>query len=383
MTMFLAAMLAAATTSPVPLPAQAIDRCAALLAGNDRFAGTVAVARRGEMALSRDYAAGTSGPDTPSNIASLGKMFTAVAIGQLVDSGRIAFDDQIARHVPDLPPEIGRITIAQLLNHTSGLADYFRPENREAIAAARTARDLLPLAIGGGVRFEPGSQRAYSNSGFVVLGAIVETVSGESYADYVEQHIFAPAGMTRSTLAAPEGAAVPMTRRGVEGREPRRPAPVIDGGRGSPAGGGYSTAGDLVRFADALLANRLTRPSTTEALIRAVGPTRTGPGGETRGYGFGFNITRVSGTTFAGHGGGSPGMNAELLFSPATGDAVAILSNYDPPAASVIADFARDALVRPDSPPDPSRCLEAPSGPQGAAATPGAPVSAAPATRSP
>jgi CubicO group peptidase (beta-lactamase class C family) len=369
MNILFAALLAVNPPAPsAAAPAEAIHRCAALLTENDRFAGTVAVSRRGDLLFSHVYpeTADAAGADMPYNVASLGKMFTAVAIGQLVDSGRIAFDDPIGRHLPDLPPELGRITIAQLLNHTSGLADYLRPENRAAIAAARNARDLLPLALAGPLQFEPGSRRAYSNSGFVVLGAIVETLRGESYADYVGRHIFAPAGMTRSSLVAPAGVAVPMTRRGAEAPGPRRPAPIIDGGRASPAGGAYSSAGDLVRFADALLANRLTRTATTEALIRTVGPTRTGPNGEVRGYGFGFNVTEMGAMRFAGHGGGSPGMNAELLFSPVTGMAVAILSNYDPPAATAIADFARAALARPESPPDPSQCLEPPPPPPGA-----------------
>ncbi len=357
-------MLAFAATGAAAQPASvdAIARCAATLAERDEFAGTVAIARGGEILFSRSYdaAGAATRPDTPHNIASMGKMFTAVAIGQLVDRGRLRFDDPVGRHLPDLPPEVGRITIAQLLSHMSGLGDFFRIENRATIEAARTARDLLGIAIAGGPRFEPGTRRSYSNSGFVLLGVVIEQLSGQSYDFYVREHVLAPAGMTRTSLARPDEAAVPMTRLAMRPGEPapdgRRPARQGDR-HASPAGGAFSTAEDMVRFAAALLANRLTRPETTAALLRGAGaPLRPGPGtAENGGYGYGFNLWEPNGTRFAGHGGGTPGANGELSFNP-DGTAVAALSHYDPPSASQVTAFARRVLSSGSAAVDPALC---------------------------
>jgi CubicO group peptidase (beta-lactamase class C family) len=360
-----AGTLAAAGVSAQPAPIVPISQCAATLSGREEFAGSVAIARNGEILFSQAY--GSAGPDrgpgtpeTPHNIGSMSKMFTAVAIGQLVDSGRLRFDDPVGRHLQELPPDIGRVTIAQLLEHSSGLGDFFRIENRETIQSARTARDLLGIAVAGGLQFEPGTRRAYSNSGYVLLGTVIEQLSGQNYADYLQVHILQPAGMTETRLAAPAEAATPMTRLamrpGETAPEGRRPAPAI--GRSSPAGGAYSTAADLVRFAAALMANRLTRPPTTAALLRGSGAAgRPDPrSGETGGYGYGFNLWEVNGVRFAGHGGGTPGVNAELSFNPADGTAVAAVSHYDPPSASQVTAFARRALATPGASIDQTLC---------------------------
>src|SRR5688572_6581320 len=144
-------------------------------------------------------------------------MFTAVAIGQLADSGKLRFDDPVGRHLPDLPAELRAITVDQLLTHRSGLRDYFQPKNRAAMQSARTATDLLPIAIADGLAFAPGSAQAYSNSGFVVLGAIVERLSGLRFADYLQRRVFATAGMAETSLDGTAPRAVPMTRMSPDG----------------------------------------------------------------------------------------------------------------------------------------------------------------------
>ena len=127
-------------------------------------------------------------------------MFTAVAIGQLVDAGKLRFEDPLGRHLPGLPPALAAVTLHQLLTHTSGAGNYFMPQNRAAITAARTAADLVPLIAAQPLEFEPGSKMAYSNSGFVLLGAVVEKVSGQTYERYVADHVFKPAGMASTSL---------------------------------------------------------------------------------------------------------------------------------------------------------------------------------------
>ena len=278
----------------------------------------------------------------------MGKMFIAVAIGQLVDAGQLRFEDPISRHLPGLPPEIGAITVHQLLTHTSGLRDYFRPENRLSIDRARTATDLLPIAIADGLAFTPGSSTAYSNSGFVVLGAIVERVSGSGFADYLQRQVFAPAGMSETSFDR-DGRAVAMTRMsqggGAPGAVPRQ-APNMGPSRGSPAGGATSTVRDLYRFAEALRANHLTRPATTARLWDAqmISPTQRDPA-ERASYGYGFNRVDVGGRRWVGHGGGTIGANAQMEIDPETGQLAVALSNYDPPGATEAVRSARRAFM--------------------------------------
>jgi CubicO group peptidase (beta-lactamase class C family) len=180
--------------------------------------------------------------------------------------------------------------------------------------------------------FEPGSRWEYSNYGFVLLGAVIEAVTGESYYDYVREHLFQPAGMT-STDSLPEDEDVPD--RPVPYGRPFGPdgdwEPVLDTlpYRGTAAGGGYSTVGDLFRFAEALQTGTLISPET---LAEA-----TSPQGEEL-YGYGFQVVTDPSAGF-GHGGGAPGMNGDLRVYPELGYVVVILSNLDPPAANALADF--------------------------------------------
>jgi CubicO group peptidase (beta-lactamase class C family) len=247
-----------------------------------------------------------------------------------------------------------------LLSHRSGLRDYFQPKNRAAIHAARSATDLLPLALADGVAFPPGTGQAYSNSGFVVLGAIVERLSGLTYPDYLRRFVFAPAGMVSTSLDESAPRAVPMTRMALPGpgaaapgdaaaTGARRAAPGIGPRRGTPAGGATSTVGDLFRFAEALRKNRLTRPATTEMLWRIhMIPPGKGRPGEKESYGYGFNRVDIGGARMLGHGGGSIGVNAQFEIYPETARVVAALSNYDPPAATEAVRAARRTFLGGD-----------------------------------
>ncbi len=354
----LALLASCACASAQPPPTAALDELRACIAGRsarDEFSGTMLVGERGRVLWQEAFGHADAGgriantPETRFNVASMGKMFTAVAIGQLADAGRLRFDDPIARHLPGLPPEIGAITIDQLLTHRSGLRDYFRPDNRTAIQSARTAADLLPIALADGLAFAPGSAFAYSNSGYVVLGAIVERLSGLSYPDYLQQRIFAPAGMAATSLDGTLARAAAMTRRGPGGagaEGPPRPAPQIGSAWGSPAGGAVSTVGDLLRFAEALRHHLLTRPETTELMWRAhlVPPAEAGGEGQAS-YGYGFNRLDLDGTRLVGHGGGSIGINAHLEIDPERGRVVVVLANRDPPAATEALRAARRALL--------------------------------------
>jgi CubicO group peptidase (beta-lactamase class C family) len=330
-----------------------VMQCLAARADRDAFSGVVAINEQGRAVFRAAY--GRRAPDlvndldTPFNVGSMSKMFTAVAIGQLVDRDLLHFDDALVAHMDRLPDDIAHVTVRQLLTHTSGMGDYFRPENRAAISAARRARDLLPIALADGLGFAPGSRRSYSNSGYVVLGALVETISGRSFADYIETEILHPTGMISTRLDGGGEPAQAWTRRIMGSTEIApdwRPAPGLGPGRASPAGGAYSTADDLARFGEALLNDRLITPATRAALWTMQGEGSPSGFGLS-GYGLGFNIFEASGQRVYGHGGGSLGVNAQFDIYPAQARVVVILSNFDPPAATVVNSAIRQFFLDP------------------------------------
>ena len=314
-----------------PPPADVVASCMARAATNLGFNGSM-YARFGDVTVEKSYGASDAAGRIPIvdktrfNIASAGKMFTAVGIGLLVDRGALKFDAPISRYLPSLDADAGGITVEQLLNHTSGLGDYFNPANRTAIDAAVTAADLLPLALAGSHQFRPGSKRAYSNSGFVVLGAIIEEVSGLTYEHFVQKEILTPLGMFNTRFDA-HGAQA-MTRMSPQGPlERARPAPVQ--AHASPAGGMFSTPADLSLFLTALTNGPLLKRDTISTLLRG----RADPDGGSGVYGYGFNV-REQAPRRVGHGGGAPGANAEVALYPDSGWQLIALSNNDPPAAS-------------------------------------------------
>jgi CubicO group peptidase (beta-lactamase class C family) len=182
-----------------------------------------------------------------------------------------------------------------------------------------------------GLTHEPGARFEYSNFGFVLLGAIIETVTSRSYYDYVHDNVFRPAGMTASG-SLPESEEVPGRAVGYTkpfGAGQWSPNTGSLPWRGMAAGGGYSTVDDLLRFAQALTSGKLISKAT---LAEATRPGQYG-------YGYGFAVQGEGHSRVYGHGGGAPGMNGELLIFPRLGYVVVALSNLDPPAASELVDF--------------------------------------------
>ena len=229
------------------------------------------------------------------------------------------------------------MTVRHLLTHTGGTGDIFGPEYDANRLQLREHADYVKLYGSRAPNFEPGSRFEYSNYGFVLLGAIIEAVSGESYYDYVREHVFGPAGMT-STDSLPESVEVPNRSIGYTRPSPTAPwQPNTDWlpWRGTAAGGGYSTVGDVARFADALTSHKLLSPASTELLI--TGKVALGPGVR---YAFGFvDFRDKDGNGSVGHGGGAPGMNGDLRIYPKSGYVVVVLANFDPPAAQRISDY--------------------------------------------
>ena len=303
------------------------------------FAGAVLVARHGKVLLQdawgrADRKAGVANtPATRFRIGSMNKMFTAVATLQLAEAGKLKLDDPIGAHLPDYPNKevAAKVTVRHLLTHTGGTGDIFGPEFEEHRLQLREHRDYLKLYGRRGLTQEPGARFEYSNYGFVLLGALIEQVTGGSYDDYVRDHVFRRAGM-RSTGARPESVDVPDRAVGYLRASPGSDwAPNTDTlpWRGTAAGGGYSTVGDLLRFAQALDSGRLISEAT---LAEATRPHQ-------QQYGYGFDVQGQGRLRSYGHGGGAPGMNGELRIFPQLGYVVVSLSNLDPPAASELVEF--------------------------------------------
>jgi D-alanyl-D-alanine carboxypeptidase len=317
------------------LTAHAAERARA-----DEFAGAVLVARHGKVLLKdawgrADRKAGTANtPATRFRIGSMNKMFTAVATLQLVEAHKLALDDPIGKHLPGYPNKevAAKVTVRHLLTHTGGTGDIFGPEFEEHRLQLREHRDYLKLYGSRGLTHQPGARFEYSNYGFVLLGALIEQVSGMSYYDYVDDHVFRRAGM-RSTASLPESVEVPDRAVGYLRALPSGGAWVPNTDtlpwRGTAAGGDYSTVGDLLRFAQALASGRLISEAT---LAEATRPHQ-------QQYGYGFDVQGQGSLRSYGHSGGAPGMNGELRIFPELGYVVVSLSNLDPPAASELVEF--------------------------------------------
>jgi CubicO group peptidase (beta-lactamase class C family) len=195
------------------------------------------------------------------------------------------------------------------------------------------------------------SRRRYSNSGFVVLGAIIQAVTKQNYYDYVREHVFAPAGMTHTGWYKLDQ--VPNIAHGyVPLQQPGKPVVVQDshgaGGWGNPSGGAYSTLGDLLRFAQALLAHKLLSAAMSNTVLTD-GKVNTGRPGPARvsKYGYGFEDEQINGVRIIGHGGGAPGIEAQLRIYPTLGHTVVILANLDSAATLVYNQINR--ILAPDT----------------------------------
>ena len=307
------------------------------LASHDVFSGVLLVAKGDKVVLEKmaGYADRDARKpitaDTQFRIGSMNKMFTSVAILQLADEGKLSLDDAVGKHLASYPEKdvAAKVTIRQLLAHTGGTGDIFGPEFVKNRLALRTLDDYARLYGTRPLDQPPGSGFKYSNYGYILLGLIIEKASGQSYYDYVESRIYKPAGM-KSTASLPETDAVPNRSVGYMMRDGKWiPNTETLPWRGTSAGGGYSTAGDLLRFAQALESGKLvSKAALAEATVPVSGT-----------YALGFSVRGEGMLRRYSHGGGAPGMNGMLNVYPETGYIVVSLCNLDPPTAERLPDF--------------------------------------------
>jgi len=280
---------------------------------------------------------------TKFHIGSIDKMFTAVAIAQLVEAGKLSWDDTLAQRIPEYPDHEAakKITLWQLLHHTAGLGDFLVPEffeHREKFVDPADHLDLIARQP----KDEPGKQWNYSNAGYMLLGRAIENASGEHYSDYIQRHVFAPAGMSASGFDRLDDIVPKLAtgyyREGVFSNEWKADWLKI-GYKGGAAGGGYSNNADLLRFAQALRDGKLLKPATLAKMFDDEVPA--GPGGYAAGFG-----DRVShGRHVRGHSGGIEGTDANLQMIGETGAAVALTSNQGPGQSWMFAEHIADLLA--------------------------------------
>jgi CubicO group peptidase (beta-lactamase class C family) len=334
-------------TGPLPLPriATEIEKHAASLAAEDSFSGVVLVAKGDKIVVNRAYGLADqewkapNRTDTLFHMASVGKMFTAAAILKLAGEGRLSLDDTLAKWVPEYPhPEAAKITLRHLLTHSAGIGEWDgRQVKGEKSGAELAATMTAPL------EFEPGAHFAYSNAGFVLLQAVVEKATGKSFADALQQLVFAPARMKRTGLW-PVTAIVANRARGYLrpeddplGLGPRYSNEQFLGFGANGSGGEYSTAADMLAFNRAIATDKLLGPQMTAEMLTPridfAGAQRPSK------YGFGADLGTCSGHPTFGHGGGGPnsGVSSVDYYVRDSGWSIIVLSNYDPPAAEDLA----------------------------------------------
>jgi CubicO group peptidase (beta-lactamase class C family) len=250
----------------------------------------------------------------------MGKMFTAVAVVQLAQAGRLDLDATVGTYLPDYPNAAfaHTVTLRQLLTHTGGAGDFMSQAWADNYQALKSPADYIALFGTRAPGFTPGSRFAYANYGFVVLGRVVEAVSGQGYEDYLRDHVFGPAGMSHSGLSgAPDKGGVLATRY-VKTAAGYNPPPAPFTGAATPAGGAYSTVGDMLAFAQALTGHRLLDATHTELLLTGKVTSESGR------YALGFQDRSAEGRRDVGHDGGGPGENG--CFRMLDGDRVTIIA---------------------------------------------------------
>jgi len=281
------------------------------------FMGSVLVAKDGKVVFSKSYGMADlewsvpNSPTTRFNIASMTKQFTAASILLLEDRGKLKTDDLVKKYLPDAPASWEKITIYNLLTHTSGIPDdaaKYEPGTPDKLVF----RDR-PLS------FQPGEQWAYTNLGYIVLGYLLERISGHTYEEFVQENIFKPLGMNDSGLMS----FVTITPRRASGYWPGsngiENADRPDTRIGFSAGSLYSTTEDLLRWEEGLFGGRLLSP---ESLRKMTTPFKSD-------YACGLHVNRIDGRLMIEHDGNNIGFNSDMAYYPEERLAVIVLANLN------------------------------------------------------
>lgn len=341
---------ARAQATPDGAVAARIGAYLAPFAASGNLSGTILVARHGQILFEQSYGMAHHGWQIPNSsktrfrIASVSKIFTAAAILQLQEQGRLQVSDSIARYLPDFP-NAERITLDSLLTQTSGIPDINSLDDYDAFARSpHTLAQLIAKFAGLPLQFAPGSQTRYSNSNYILLAKIIEKVSGQSYGDYLATHIFAPCALRET---GHDGNASRVISSSASGYEPfeltgYKNAPYIDWSNKTGSGSLYSTAGDLLRFNRALHSGKILSDATRKKYYVE---------GEDNTYGWYFR-TLAGHRVMSGKGRGW-GFAAEMDYFPEEGVTVILLSNSQSTVTQDPIPAALAAIVFGKEPPKP------------------------------
>ena len=322
---------------------QRLDTVASSYARGNAFMGTVLVVDGDQTLLEKGYGMADlewnipNGPEVEYPLCSVTKQFTAALVLLLEEDGKLNIGDPVGKYLPDAPKSWEKITLAELLGHTSGIPDIINDKDFGTWSVtAHSPSEQLALIGDKPLDFEPGSQFEYSNSNYVVLGMVIEKASGEKYGDILRRRILIPLGMQHSGLDADDlilpkrAQGYNMTRNGLA---PARPAMSMS----VPwaAGSMYATTGDLLRWEQGLFGGKLLSESSLKTM------TTAGKGG----FGLGVEVAETDGLTVIKHGGGMPGFSAQLTYVPERKILVAVLSNVYGPAASAMGEQLLDVAL--------------------------------------
>lgn len=331
-----------------------LDRFMTAMEAQQPFSGVALVVRGGKEVYSLVRGVADAERNEPMTratrlgTASGSKLFTAVAILQLAQTGKLSLDTTLLALVPSFPDReyAAAVTVRQLLTHTAGAGDYWDETYERSWQAITETQQLLPHVVRH-LRATPFGEYSYSNSGYAILGAVVEAVSGETFFEYVRKCVFEPAGMGATGYplrskreAGVAGAYIPEWQAGAV--RPGVYLPAALGERGSAAGGAATTADDVVAFVRALAGGKLLDPAWFRRMIE---PQVADGTATDAWHGLGPAIDKERGVLSWGHGGSGPGTQFELRVYPERDVVMVVMSNYDTIAAHELAG-AIDDIVR-------------------------------------
>ena len=310
------------------------DEYAQAAAKAEGFSGAILVARDGKVLVSKGYGMADlendvpNTPETKFRIASVTKQFTAAAVLLLQERGKLSVQDSVCKHVAPCPEAWQPVTIHHLLSHTAGMPDFTGfPDYARTMRETATVESLITRFRDRPLDFKPGENFRYSNSGYVLLGHVIEKVSGQSYESFLRENIFGPLGMTNTGYDRAAGIVKRRARGYAAGPDGPVNANYLDMSIPFAAGGLYSTVGDLYLWDQALYGEKILKKPSLDAMFTAVRDD----------YGYGYRVNKLFNRRHAVHGGGIEGFRTTINRFPDDRVTVIVLSNYEAGQAGRIA----------------------------------------------
>lgn len=332
-----------ATVNAAEPPLARMEEVVQSYAASQSFMGTVLVEKDGKVIFDKAYGSADlewsipNATDTKFRIGSITKQFTAAAVVLLEERGKLKFDDPIGKHLPDLPLPWHKATIAQILNHTSGIYSYTSLPNGEFMRWKFTPAQVIERIKDKPLDFPSGEKYAYSNTGYFILGMLIEKLGGQTYAQFLQDNIFTPLGMKDSGYDT-EAAIIPRRAHGYERRGGVLVnAQFLDMAIPYAAGSLYSTTHDLLTWNRALLAGKVVKPASFKRMTIPV----------KNDYGFGLIMQPLDGHRRIFHHGGINGFTSSLITYPDDRMTVIVLNNAPGTSEGIATKLATLMLGKP------------------------------------